>query len=280
MDSFRTTPPTVRVRRRVASSRLAPVAALPVRLTQVARHDARVLRLSARWLVASREHTNLTYDLTELNLDQLAWFVASAAGLPIARARGYLRELEQDDDLRRHVDHRTAASTRRGIADRKVRYGRRLGWYALARALRPGHVVETGTDKGLGSCVLAAALLRNGAGQLTTIDTNPQAGYLVTGRYREVTDLRIGSSLAVLPQLTTPVDMFLHDSDHAPEYERAELRAVAERLAAGAIVMSDNADVTDELARWAEATGRRFLYFAERPADHWFPGGGIGIAVD
>ena len=39
-------------------------------------------------------------------------------------------------------------------------YGRRLGWYALVRALKPRTVVETGADKGLGSCVLAALRLR------------------------------------------------------------------------------------------------------------------------
>ena len=36
-----------------------------------------MLAASARWLVTSREHHNYTYDLTALNRDHLAWFVAA-----------------------------------------------------------------------------------------------------------------------------------------------------------------------------------------------------------
>ena len=152
------------LRRTLANSPVARGAALPVRAATVARHDARVLAESARWLVRSREHTNLTYDLTPLNLQHLShWVAAVTGGLP-EEARGFIRELATDEQLVAHVLERTLASSRRGIADREVRFGRRLGWYALLRAVRPLHVVETGTDKGLGSCVLAAALLKNGAG--------------------------------------------------------------------------------------------------------------------
>src|SRR5690606_39568112 len=44
----------------------------PVR---VARHDARMIGTSLRWLFTSREHHNYTYDLTPLNRSHLAWFV-------------------------------------------------------------------------------------------------------------------------------------------------------------------------------------------------------------
>ncbi|GAA2701022.1 hypothetical protein ACFY2R_01270 [Micromonospora olivasterospora] len=42
------------LRRTIARTRLAPIAAFPKRLARVARHDAKVLRTSARWLVTSR----------------------------------------------------------------------------------------------------------------------------------------------------------------------------------------------------------------------------------
>jgi len=266
------------LRRRLAGSRGAPLAALPVRLGAVARHNARTLRSSARWLVSSREHTNYTYDLTELNRSHLAWFVAAAAGAPVQEIRSYLDELEQDEALRRHVRSVTRASDRRGLADLTVRYGRRAGWYAFVRTLRPDHVVETGTDKGLGSCVLAAALLRNGVGRLTTVDINPEAGYLIAGPYREVVTVRVGDSLPVLSDLRQPVDLFLHDSDHSAAHEAAEFVAVEPWLTDRALVLTDNAEVSDELAKWSESRSRRFLFFDERPADHWYPGGGIGAS--
>lgn len=270
---------TALIRRRLARSRNASLAAFPLRLKQVATYNAAVAGRSAKWLVTSREHTNFTYDLTGLNRIHLAWFVATATDLPVAQVRGYLDELDGDDTLREHVRLSTVASGRGRLADPAVRYGRRAGWYALIRALRPDHVVETGTDKGLGSCVLAAALLRNGVGRLTSIDVNPEAGYLVRGAYRNVTRLRTGDSLRVLAELEDPVDFFLHDSNHSAAYEAAELVAVEPLLSQRAAVLSDNARVTDELASWAEVRGRRFLFFDERPADHWYPGSGIGLAL-
>jgi hypothetical protein len=270
------------LRRAVARTRLAPVAAFPVRAVRVARYDARVLRASLRWLFTSREHHNYTYDLTSLNRGHLAWFVAEVCGVPVAAVRAWFAEIEQDEQLRRHIQSATAGAARRGLADREVRYGRRIGWYAMVRARKPSHVVETGTDKGLGTCVLAAALLRNASegnpGRVTTMDINSEAGYLIAGAYKSVVDLVVGDSAQALGSLEVPVDLFLHDSDHSVGHERAEFQAVEPRLAPGALLLTDNVTKTDVLPRHAEATGRRFLAFTERPARHWFPGDGIGAA--
>lgn len=270
-------------RRAVARTRLAPVAAFPKRFMRVARHDARVLGVSAKWLFTSREHHNYTYDLTKLSREHLAWFVSVTCDVSIKQVRGYLAEIEQDDVLRQHIEQTTAASARRGLADRKVRYARRIGWYAIVRATRPKHVVETGVDKGLGTCVLAAALLRNAAeghlGRVTSLDINPEAGYLAKADpWASVVDLVIGDSLASIKALDRPVDIFLHDSDHHSTHERREFQAVEPKLAPGARLLTDNVTVTNVLAEHAERTGRRFLAYRETPDRHWFPGDGIGIA--
>jgi predicted O-methyltransferase YrrM len=271
------------LRRAIARTRLAPIAAFPSRLAQVARHDARVFATSARWLFTSREHTNFTYDVTGPSREELAWLVATVGDIPVERARAYFAELESDGALREHIERITARAARRGLADRRVRYARRIGWYALVRALRPAHVVETGTDKGLGACVLAAALLRNSAdgapGRVTSMDINPDAGYLVASEpWSTVVDLRIGDSIASIAGLERPVDMFLHDSDHSAAHERREFVAVEERLAPGAVLLTDNVTNSDVLARHAEATGRRYLAYREQPARHWYPGDGVGVA--
>lgn len=272
-----------RFRRAVSRSALAPLAALPVRLARVARHDAKVLRESARWLVTSREHHNYTYDLTKLNREHLAWFVSIVAEAPIGDVRGWIAEIEGDTALRAHIEHATATAARRGLADRHVRYARRLGWYALVRARKPAHVVETGVDKGLGTCVLAAALLRNAAeghpGRVTSLDINPEAGYLARAQpWSDVVDLVIGDSIATLDGLDRPVDVFLHDSDHSAGHEQREFTAVEPHLSERALLLTDNVTVTTVLLRHAEKTGRRFLAFREQPAAHWYPGDGIGAA--
>jgi len=262
---------------KILASPVARIAAFPTRAASVAKADGHFLSVSARWLLRSREHTNYTYDLTGLNRKHLTWFVANVAGIDIQAAREYVDEIADDDTLRRHIAEATRTSPRRWLADPSALLGRRIGWYALVRARKPHHVVETGTDKGLGSVVLAAALLRNGAGRLTTIDVNPASGYLISGAYASVVDRIVGDSVGVLGSLGG-VDFFLHDSDHAAAYERRELETVADALTDDALVLSDNAELTDELAQWAERTGRRFAFFDERPANHWFGGVGIGVA--
>ncbi|HEY8471181.1 MAG TPA: class I SAM-dependent methyltransferase [Natronosporangium sp.] len=275
--------PATELRRAIARTRFARLAAFPKRTVRVARHDARMIGTSLRWLFTSREHHNYTYDLTPLNRSHLAWFVAQVCDVPVGQVRDWFAELEGDDSLRRHIEAATAASARRGLADRTVRYGRRLGWYAMVRARKPAHVVETGTDKGLGTCVLAAALLRNAAegrpGRVSSMDINPDAGYLATAEpWATVVELIPGDSVASIKALTTPVELFLHDSDHSAAHERAEFEAVEQKLAPGGLLLTDNVTSTDVLCRYAEQTGRRFLAFTERPARHWYPGDGIGAA--
>ncbi|MGW4291834.1 O-methyltransferase [Micromonospora chersina] len=272
-----------KLRRAIARTRLAPVAAFPKRLARVARHDARVLRTSARWLLTSREHHNYTYELTKLSRHHLAWFVSVTCDVPVGQVRRWFAEIEGDDKLRAHIETATATASRRGLADRQVRYARRIGWYAIVRARKPAHVVETGVDKGLGSCVLAAALLRNAAeghpGRLTSLDINPEAGYLARATpWADVVDLVIGDSVASIGALERPVDLFLHDSDHSRVHERSEFEAVEPKLAPGAVLLTDNVTATNVLAEHAERTGRRFLAYRETPARHWYPGDGIGIA--
>ncbi|MGW5560280.1 O-methyltransferase [Micromonospora sp. NPDC003944] len=271
------------LRRAIARTPLAPVAAFPKRLARVARHDAKVLRASARWLVTSREHHNYTYELTTLSRHHLTWFVSVVCDIPVQQVRGYVAEIESDDVLRHHIEQATATAARRGLADRKVRYARRVGWYAIVRATKPAHVVETGVDKGLGTCVLASALLRNAQeghpGRVTSLDINPEAGYLArVAPWSEVVDLVIGDSIASIGALDRPVDLFLHDSDHSRAHEKREFDAVEAKLAPGAILLTDNVTSTNVLAEQAERTGRRFLAYRESPANHWYPGDGIGVA--
>jgi predicted O-methyltransferase YrrM len=203
--------------------------------------------------------------------------VAGIVNNDVGEIRGYIDEIEQDENLYSHIKIATQTSELRHLADAIPRYGRRIGWYALVRALRPQHIVETGTDKGLGSCVLAAALLANGSGRLTTIDIDPSSGYLISGDYSAVVDRVIDDSLHALGKLEK-VDFFLHDSDHSPEYEGKELQAVEDSLAPAALVLSDNAHQSDRLQIWAEGHHRRFAFFQEEPHEHWYHGGGIGAS--
>lgn len=234
------------------------------------------------WLFSSREPSNFTYSITEANITYLVHLISVVTQIPTAQLRQYASELQNDTALKNHVRHLTSQSGRYMGIDPNFDFGRRLGWYVLVRAQKPALVIETGVEQGLGSLVLCSALLRNAAegapGRYIGTDINPNAGYLLQDQWATVGAIRYGDSITTLKSIQEPVDFFINDSDHSAQYEWNEYLSIAPKLSSKAIVLGDNAHVTDKLAVFAEQTGRKFLYFQERPENHWYPGAGIGIA--
>lgn len=242
----------------------------------------RQLRLAARWVFASKEYYNWTYDLTDLNQAYLASYVAVVTGHSLPSIEAYLAELKHDEALRQILRERTLASPDRHSCDVEPRYGRRIGWYAIVRATKPRVIVETGVDRGLGTAVIAAALAKNAAegapGTVYATDIVADCGHLVAAPYKKYCELLIGDSIDLLKKFTLPVDIFIHDSDHTPEYEWSEFQAIASRLHPDSLVMSDNSALTSKLRDFANQRGLDFLFFQDQPKDHWWPGDGIGTA--
>lgn len=246
-----------------------------------ARYWVQKMALVPRWLITSREVTNYTYDLSERNLLHLANMVSLITGVCLDQVKEYLAEPGRDMALQAHIADATRSSRLRSLSDETARFGKRLGWYAIVRATGPRVVIETGVDKGLGSILLCAALQKNTAGGRPGVyygtDINPEAGYLLGGPWADYGRILYGDSLDQLKMFSEEIDLFINDSNHAPEYERAEYYAVKDKLSKAAIILSDNAHCSESLCEFAFESNRRFLFFAEQPAKHWYPGGGIGI---
>lgn len=261
---------------------LGRLAGMAFRFRLPAPYVWQTLKSATGWIVRSRETTNYTYDLSHRNLAHLAAFVAATAKVPLEEARGYIDEIGADRALAEHVVRRTRESGAAFKSDLVARFGRRAGWYAYVRALKPRVVVETGVDKGLGACVLAAAILRNRAdgheGRYYGTDIDPRAGYLFSGPYQEAGKILYGDSIESLRSLDETIDVFINDSDHSAEYEGREYETVEGKLSPRAFLIGDNSHVTDKLMEFAERTGRRFLYFREDNDGFWYPGSGLGVA--
>ncbi len=241
---------------------------------------AKKLQMVEEWIVRDTENSNFYYDLTDLNKHQLAHFVSVVGNVTVEDAVGYIGELAADQPLFSHLQAGVTASyPQKEIV---VAYGRRLGWYALARALKPKVLVETGVDHGVGACVLCAALLRNFAegrpGRYFGLDLNPSAGRLLTGPYATVGEMIYGDSIESLGKFPHAIDLFINDSDHSEDFESREYEAMAPLLAPGATVLGDNSHTTDALGRFARSHGMNFLFFREQPKAHWYFGAGIGAA--
>lgn len=140
--------------------------------------------------------------------------------------------------------------------------------YGALRRRRPAVVIETGCFTGWDTTLMLLALARNGHGHLYTIDLpgysheNPvdasfqaslplgglprdlEPGFLVPDALRDRWTLRLGDARRLLPallaELSEPVDMFFHDSEHSYPHMIWEYSTVTPYLASGALLASDD----------------------------------------
>lgn len=238
------------------------------------------LDLIHKWVWRDTETSNFYYKLTSINRDHLAQLISSLTKEPYGKITEYFEELEGDVELRTHLEQLLKDSEYGENIE--IDFGRRLGWYAFVRALKPKVVVETGVDHGVGSCVLASALLRNIAegyqGKYYGTEIRPEAGKLFVSKYATAGKILYEDSITSLDRLDEKIDLFINDSDHSEDYEYKEYLAIVEKLSEKAVILGDNSHVTDSLSRFSREQGRKFIFFAEKPKEHWYPGAGIGIS--
>ncbi len=235
-----------------------------------------------KWIFVNKETTNFTYPITVMNKKYLATLISEITNTQYDKVVGYFNELEGDKDLFNHIVNFAKNSDRSFVTDFVPQYGRRLGWYALTRILKPKVVVETGVEKGLGSCVLTSALERNTKegfpGYYYGTDINPAAGFLLGGKYTQFGKILYGDSINSLQNLEEKIDLFINDSDHSADYEYDEYITIKDKISSRAVILGDNAHCTTKLMDFSLLTNRKFIFFKEEPENHWYPGSGIGIS--
>ena len=80
-----------------------------------------------KWLFWSKEIHNYTYDIEENNKQYLSSLIADILNVEFDTVMMYIREIEEDTELKRHIVDVTASSNLAFIADKEVQYGRRIG---------------------------------------------------------------------------------------------------------------------------------------------------------
>ena len=235
------------------------------------------------WLVFSEEHSNFTFDLTPLNMKHLAWTLVPVTGNTYERIRSIITEVTTDKNLERHIiswlqkDHDTHTAN-----DPIVHYGRTILWYVLARIKKPKVIVQSGIHRGMGTCVLSSAVIRNKAEgfpcHLYAIDIAPDAGALVQPPYNDSVERTVIDSLDYLESFKKSIDLFIGDINHPIQRETDEYQVISSKLSKDSIILSNTTQSTDALPDFAVKTNRQFTFFQEAPAHHFSYGNGIGIA--
>ena len=227
------------------------------------------------WTQSRGRPDNFYYGLTPRNTEHLISVLAFVFGAPRERVMAIAEELPNSPSI-------LAAANQLKVDPARL-YGRRLGWYIVTRLTHPSLIVETGVHDGIGAVVLTEALRRNAAegepGRYRGTDIDPKAGWLLQAPDVDA-EVLYGDSITSLEALAPEsVDLFINDSDHSADYEYREYQVMTTRLSPGGVILGDNSHATDALLDYSREMGRDFVFFDERPADHWYPGAGIGISV-
>ena len=234
------------------------------------------LREELGFVLWDPEPDNFTFETA--NLGDLAIWVSEVCGCSLPTAERSIAEPGQDQDLQRRL--RDATAKHRLWTKVTPPFGKRLGWYAIARILGPEVIIETGVHDGLGSFLLLRALERNQhdghAGRLISFDVNPTAGWLVPAH--PLWEIRIESSRDGLPQVLdeeSAVDMFVYDGWHHLAAERHD-HELAARLSARGVLISDDAQTTHALAGVCREQSLDYFEFHEVPRHSFHSGSTLG----
>lgn len=250
------------------------------RLCTVLSYYSDTLKIALRWVFLNTETDNFYYSLKHKNLNDLISVISFVTGDSWFSIQKYVEEINSNSSIQKHIEDSWRSNA--GMVDAKVGFARRIGWYAVIRSIKPKLVVETGVSHGVGALVICAALERNQdegiAGKYLGTDINPEAGSLVLNKFKSFASILVGDSLESLRTLQEPIDLFINDSDHSAEYEKNEYETVKNLLTKEALILGDNSHVTEELRDFSYSNDRNYLFFGEKPDQHWYPGAGIGFS--
>lgn len=236
-------------------------------------------KISLKWLVSTNSNTNFDYEISLMSQKYGLNQISRIFQVPFVEVLKFANELEEDLELQSFLIHQIDASPIFGILPSKVIWGRRIFWYVIVRILEPDIVVETGTDKGLGSAVIGRALSKNGKGKIISVDLRPPRGFVMPDdKFGLPIEFVTENSIEYLRKSTSKIDIFLHDSNHEYEYEYAELSEAYEFLSERGLLLSDNSNQTTALFDFALSHGMSFENLRNSPTQYPFEEISLGIA--
>src|SRR6266849_8427001 len=106
-----------RVKRFLVQTPAGGILLMPLRFATALGHYLPKLKYILNWTFSSRETTNFTYEITAKNQEYLAHTISVVTGVPYSTAAGYLREIQEDENVKRHVIERIRGGPKRRASD-------------------------------------------------------------------------------------------------------------------------------------------------------------------
>jgi hypothetical protein len=105
-------------------------------------------------------------------------------------------------------------------------------------------------------------------GDTELYDEQLRPGFIVPGYLEDRWELVEGDSLVEIPKRSEVFDFYIHDSDHAMEFQRAELRLALERLSPSATFVADDIDWSNGFLAFCVEQCFRPILFTDNGKDN------------
>jgi predicted O-methyltransferase YrrM len=176
------------------------------------------------------------------------------------RCRAVREALLQSDELVGDVFETTGSDRRLPIAEEARRASvppdKARILYRMVRTLRPSRIVEFGSALGVSGCHLAAALLRNGVGELVTVEASPSRSEMAR---RSIERAAPGVTKAVCGffddhlDALDGADLFFLDGNHYLKPTLGYVDAAVSRMTTPGVLVLDDIEWSAEMTQaWRE----------------------------
>lgn len=227
------------------------------------------------WTFRSYEIGAGNYETKEENQLELCATISVVSKCQISEILKFRDEINNDINIKKIVREAIISSEERYFHDTPKNYGRRLKFYLLVRALKPGLVVEAGVDRGLGALLINKALERNISegypGEYLGIEIESGKNSFFFHRGEITTGcITYGDSIVSLRNLRKPVDLFIHETISKKEHIIEQLNIINDKISiAGVITLPWS---TPEVFEFASANKWNLLTHQDKPLNHWYDG--------
>ncbi len=207
--------------------------------------------------------------LNHMSLEQLAMYL----NVKLDKIEGYYTELLKDEEFLAEINeqiHYARKFYQKGICKKEMLDSvdwmaiQRIILYILVRLFKPTVCLETGVFYGGNTCFILNALRRNKHGHLISIDLPSNTikpiqrhhlvgdtediplgldiGFLVHESQKKRWQLIRGDSHQEIPKIKKPINLYIHDSEHAFHFIRKEMSLVWKKLSKNAVIIADDLD--------------------------------------
>jgi len=242
------------------------------------RYKKKRIVLALNWIFFSKEISNFTYEIE--NQNEIVHTCEIITGLNYDFLKDILNEIDFNNTEFRNFFSKEYYEN----YPNKNIFGRRLLWYLLVRSLKPELVIESGIDKGMGSCLLIYAQYKNSLEENkdfefigTDIKKKDNFCFNLKNKKYEKYKFIFEDTLNFLSKFNGKKKIiYISDAEHNYDFELKEFNLIKKNLSNNSLIISDNN--SGSLSKFSILNNKKLIYFHEKSKNFWYHGATTSVS--